>query len=590
MTHGLQIGTLDLVDGFSDEGYELRVLADGASFGSPEAKVKQIVSALADGDLVSYDRAGNRVVEFSVQITAPDGVALAAGEAALRRELYRPNTVTWTPPSSFSPPTVFDVLTSEGQPSFNDLDEIHNRRIVKVTLTCAPHARSATFSTVAALAPPPAVPTTATVNDADSTTDWSATISTYTIDGPSAPVALTVTDQGAYVRAQGTGTWPSVEIVLAVAATDMTTTPYLQVEMSGDAPSVFVLTFNGGSLAVAASPILTRATPAGTTLYVFDAAGMAGFNDLSGFKARRSKFYAPNPETVTLNVHDVTRTDTLPQVTARQVSRTIEVGGTERTPGSIHVSSENGIDPLELAIVHTCPEDGSGYSPPLRRWRVSGEVETPSATALSGFFEDIAVDPGGFVAEVPTSALPEGGYVLCARMHAPGGTYPEVATLAYSTSTIFPDSTTQQGYVNGTVEITFPDADWIIVPVAVLSLPSVRTAAGHVQIVLQVTSTDHPNVYLDEAWLFRADDDCALTIVETDQPHLWLDSPDITSPVPRVWVGDSVETRVHPGEGLHAQGAHVLSADGTTVFTAALTDWAAVDASFYRRYHSNAAT
>ena len=102
-----------------------------------------------------------------------------------------------------------------------------------------------------------------------------------------------------------------------------------------------------------------------------------------------------------------------------------------------------------------------------------------------------------------------------------------------------------------------------------------------------MTTPDRSN--LDEAWLFREDDDCALSIVDTARSNLWLDSPGVSDSVETVWVGDDSQTRVHPGEGLIAQGRHVLSPGGTAVFTASLTDNPASDATFYRRWHSNAA-
>ena len=63
-------------------------------------------------------------LEFDVLIEGADGVALQAGEVALRRELYRPNMVTWTPPADFSAPTVYEVVTSEMAPKFDDIDEL----------------------------------------------------------------------------------------------------------------------------------------------------------------------------------------------------------------------------------------------------------------------------------------------------------------------------------------------------------------------------------------------------------------------------------------------------------------------------------
>ena len=61
-THGFELGTLDLASGIAhDDGYTLSVLGAGATFGASQAVVREIVSMLADGNLVSYDRAGNRV-------------------------------------------------------------------------------------------------------------------------------------------------------------------------------------------------------------------------------------------------------------------------------------------------------------------------------------------------------------------------------------------------------------------------------------------------------------------------------------------------------------------------------------------------
>ncbi len=66
-THGFDLGSLDLASRIThDDGYTLSVLGEGASFGSSQAVVREIVSMLADGNLVSYDRAGNRQATFDV--------------------------------------------------------------------------------------------------------------------------------------------------------------------------------------------------------------------------------------------------------------------------------------------------------------------------------------------------------------------------------------------------------------------------------------------------------------------------------------------------------------------------------------------
>ena len=284
-----------------------------------------------------------------------------------------------------------------------------------------------------------------------------------------------------------------------------------------------------------------------------------------------------------LFVRHIERTNVPPSVTPRQVSRFIQADGTERTPASLHVTTE-AEDPLGITLVHTWPADDTGYSPPLQSWRTVGQTQTPDSTAYSGTYE--LINTTSWVAEVPTSALPEGGYVLMARLRAQtAGT----VTISWSTSTIFPDSVTQQGFTLGTVDFTFSAANvWHLVPLAALSLPSVRTASGHVQVALQVAAAS-PLVTLDEAWLFRADDDCALTILETNQLNIWLDSPDTASSVPRVWVGDNQGIRFHPGDTLYAMGAHFLTPGATGLFVASGAADPLAAATYFPRWLHNAA-
>jgi hypothetical protein len=581
--HSLTLGSLLLTGSVADADYDFTfdVLADGATFGVAQGVQEVVRSLLADGDLVRVTRYGNREVSFRVQIEGPTLGSLAHGEAALRAEIGRRNLLTWQAPDVLAVPTVFEVVASEMAQTFDDLDELKRRRTFVVTLTCAPFARSAEAVTVDALVVPGS-DITETVNDADATTGWSASAGNPA-GGSSTP---TVTDEGTYVQATstmpppaGAGRW-TLDLTLVVAAVDMTDTPYLRVRTlgSGGTGLDFWVKYSGGSRHVI--PTVSRLISATVTEHFLDVTAVGV--PLTGLVIRRN---GEGPVTLTTGVDDVSRTNTLTQVSARQITRVLDVGGTERTPASIHVQSEDGTTELGQVIVHTCPEDGSGYSPPLQRWRTVGQTRTPDATAFSGNYEEINVT--SWIAEVPTSALPEGGYTLLARLRCQSAA---TVTVTWSTSTIFPDATTQEGFTVGTVQHTFDASNvWNLVKMEALTLPSVRTMAGKVQIALQVAAAS-PVVTLDEAWLFRVDDDCALTFMETERPHLWLDSPDVTSSVPRIWIGDGFDTKVHPGEGLGQMGTHVLSPDGTAVFTAALTDYPETDATFFRRWHSNAAS
>lgn len=581
-THGFDLGSLDLASGFPhDDGYTLSVLGAGATFGQSQAVVRQIVSMLADGDLVSYDRAGNRVAEFDVLIEGADGTSLQAGEVALRRELYRPNTVTWTPPADFSAPTVFEVVTSEMAPKFDDLDELRTRRVFHVTLTCAPFARSAVPVTVQALTVG-VTPTIVTINNADTTSGWTA----LGVVGSNPSFSNPVTDEGSFVRTTLTGEYAGVSLILTTSQ-DVTATRYIEVEVSGSpalGPAVtegtpgFGFTFDGG-VTPYLLPVLTRLLSGGRTLYVFDANGYSTLTRLAV-----SRRYLASPVTSTVEVHDVRRTDTLSVITKRQTARIVSVLGTERTPASLAIASADGTTNLGMTVVHTSPEDGSGYSPPLRRWRVSGAASpTADTSTMSGAREPIAV-ANPFIAEVPNEAIPEGGYLLAARLRVSS---PGMAIINWATETVIDG--VGDGYVTDYATVTFPNTGWFFVPVAVLTLPSVRSYSGKVRVLLSSATAE-----LDEGWLFRVDDGCALTVVHNVvKPRLWLDSPDVSSRVPRIWIGNDAgrADASHPGANLYCHGNHTFTPDATATFVAtsgAENPKAAL--TYYPRWPSNAAS
>ncbi|RYB90831.1 hypothetical protein EUA06_11180 [Nocardioides glacieisoli] len=558
-THGFDLGTLDLASGLPHgDGYTLSVLGSGATFGQSQAVVRQIVSMLADGDLVSYDRAGNRVAEFDVLIEGADGAALQAGEVALRRELYRPNVVTWTPPADFSAPTVFEVVTSEMAPKFDDIDELRTRRVFHVTLTCAPFARSRDLVTVPALAVGP-TPTTVTVSTADSTTGWTTV----------APATLGQT--GGYVYSTQTSAFfGEGEHYLFFAAATVPATPYVVVEWQATYPTLFTPTL------LAAPVVQTLNLPDGWTKTVYDTTGLsyASLTFRAVLRGTSGQY----------RIRDVKRTDTIPQITARQVARIVSVAGTERTPASLAIKSANGTSNLNMTVVHTSPEDGSGYSPPLRRWRVSGAASpTTDAATMSGAREPI-LPANPFIAEIPNPALPEGGYLLAARMRA---SVVGSATINWATDTRIDG--VAEGYVTDYATTNFPSSgNWYFVPIAVLTLPSVRSYSGKVRINLSSMTAE-----LDEAWLFRVDDGCALTVLHNAvKPRLWLDSPDVASRVPRIWIGNDAG-RVdasHPGANLYTHGNHTFTPDAMAVFVGTSgTENPEASLTYFPRWHSNAA-
>lgn len=578
--HSLTLGSVLLTDSVPDgtNDFVFNVLADGMSFGANSPVQEVVKSLLADGDLVRITRSGNREVSFSVEITGPTLASLADGEAALRQQVGGSNTLTWQPPDALAPATVFEVVASSMVQQFDDLSELRRRRTFALTLTCSPFARSASLTSITALAPPPGTLVTATINNADTVTGWSALA--YSGFGPGASSSpVTVTDQGLFVQA--TAITNRLGLSLTVASVSMATTRYVVVETSGTSAKLsFEMTMGG----VTASylPVASMATATGTTLYTLDA-GTGSFTGITVYTAQSSKAVSQ-----TINVHDVSRTNTIAQVANREAAAVVRLGGTERTPCSLQVNALAG-ELVGIGIVHTSPESGIGYSPALRPRRIAGNTVTTNSSLISGASEGVTANP--IIATVPVRSLPEDGYSLVAVMRSSVvGTFP----LTYSVRTAFSGN-----YIGGTgarvAQATFGAANtWTIVPLGNLVLPPVRASQdAFVQLDLYRTIVGAEVIELDEWWAFRMGEDCALTMVQSPRAYLWLDSPDVTSPVPRVWVGNNLDRSDahHPAFWLINQGNHVLHPDGTTIFVAAggIAN-PTVTATAYRRWHSNAAS
>ncbi len=584
MTHSLTFGSLLLTDPLADvdHGFMFAVLADGFTTGTGEP-VKEIVqSLLADGDLVRITRSGNREVSFRVQITGPTLGAVAQGEAALRREVGRGNTLTWQPPDVISEPTVFEVVTSEMSQVFDDLDEsLRRQRTFALTLTCFPGARSADLTTVTALAPPPVAPTTVSVTTADTTTGWSATVNTG-----AGSEAVTVVDEGAFVSASATGFSMSFGYS-PPSPVSLAGTQYLLLETS-TATTGFYVFYAGDSAVTYVKPVLSRMMPTSGNVQHTLPVNMSRTLSYVGVIWNHLDAGLPAPTPIYLTIYDIKRTDTLPQVTSRQTSRIIEVGGTERTPGSIEIAT--GSTAMGFTIVHTSPRSLAGYSPPLRQFRVSGNTLTADSNLFSGAREPVNLT--AIESQVPLTSLPAGEYALVALMRSSvAGTFP----ITWTANSLIPGYGYLGPTVSGVAQAEFVDPGfWTLVPLDVVTLPTVRAsdALAVTQLTLNRAPVGSEVIDLDEWWAFRVGEDSALTMVNNPASRLWLDSPDVNNRVPRVSIGDynnRADAR-HPADRLSATAHHVLNPDGTLIFVATNgADSPAVTATFFKRWHSNAA-
>lgn len=574
---GWTIGNISLTDS------PYSVDADSTvDIGEPEMIVEGISSLVADGDPQRVVRHGNRTYVLEIYIEGPTLGDLAAAESALRSEIKRPGvTLTHDPGDGLTPESVYEVQTARLALQRNDLHESHLMRKFVLTLTCSPWARSAETDSVTVVEPPLPPAPTVVINNADTAAKWSAFVTTYTrADGfVESPVAITDAGDGIYISTFGT----NVRLQLGLTATPVVLvgTPYLIVEMQGAVPTI--LEIDDGVSWVRPPIAMTRTTPVGTVQYVLN----VGDVTVEGVRAFWS---SPDPfggRQVNALVYDVSASSAMPVVTSRQMSGVVIPGGTERTPCSLRLNPAAG-EAMGTVILHTSREELTGYSPALRQYRFSGNSLTSDSTLMSGAREQLNLTP--VVATVPIKSLPEDGYVLMARLRSDAtGVYP----LVWQARTLI--GATYLGGQTGTTSANFTVANkWTLVPLALVSLPPVRASVDSwVQLNLTRESVVGSTIDLDEWWIFRAGEDSGLTMVEdTETSFLWLDSPDLSSPVPRVWVGGNGDRSDahHPGPGLIAQGNHVLHPEGTSVFVASSgIQNPTVTATYHKRWHSNAA-
>jgi hypothetical protein len=202
--------------------------------------------------------------------------------------------------------------------------------------------------------------------------------------------------------------------------------------------------------------------------------------------------------TATLDIDQVLLAATLPvSGTARQLTRTIDPGGSVPAKGTIKV--EHATAGLGQAIVFTHPSTG-GYSPPLRQW----------LTATSSSRSPMRLDGVGFHALHDTGAteysIPHGG---------PDGRRAALGALML-TPLPGPRSSgppTVGGGVHGrrpargSTSLTSRPRTLAVVPSARLTLPTAETtrARAAVRIASRCRPATVATVSLDEAWLFAMD-------------------------------------------------------------------------------------
>jgi hypothetical protein len=508
---------------------------------------------------------------------AASGAALDEAERVLHSVVGKPAELVWKSPSNPAVPSVFDVVQSRLDHVMDDLGERSVERHYTLALNALPGARpeDKVITTAA-----PSGGTTTSIDTCDLATGWSSTYDP------------TVVSTGGYVTATsskaGSLTGWSLANLIRTGSVAFATTPYLTIELWHNGNNV---TLSAASSAGSAPMVALTALSGGWLRATFDATGHGTVSSV--------KFTATDDTGTVfeLRIRDVLRSTGIDPGglygSARQQARTLDVGGSLRSVGSLSIS--HATSALGSVLVFTHPVVGAGgYTPPLRRWRFSSDAITIDATQTSGAWNSItnAIDY-----RIPVDNMPSGKVALWARLWSnTAGTF-RIVWAADAWMGGVQVGETQSTHTN----VTWATAEtWIIAPLTIFSLPTARIgSAGFNRISLLRDPAHSASVLVDEAWLFALDKG-RLTHVEcgTAAPavggasnRLWIDAPSLDDPIGGMQIGtavDRTDAYAPAGAKVLSEMSHTFDPGGTMVFTVTSNALSAdVALEHYPRFHTH---
>jgi hypothetical protein len=591
VTAQLLVGDLDLMD--PSGPYTIKALGtdSGTTFGSPEAIVGRLRSLLQYGSIAYHEGVENRLPAVAVIVGGPDAGAVAEAEAALMAELYRPNTLTHTAADGYGAATVFDVYTSSLEPVPDDLLEtVRSEVVYMIRFECAPYVHSEGITETPALAA--SGTTTTSVDAMSAATNWTAAANGAAVTPVSAGGALTATSASLDA---------TVAVTLTRTATiDTSATKYLVIDWKVGA-GVNLLSFTATADNVALTKVASGPSPTAgytrTTFYVA-AASVAAVTFTATTNSPHPGFRPTVARSLTLD--QLSRSDVRPTLgSAKQQIRTIDVGGSAPTTGSLSV--EHATSALGDVIVYTYPDDDGQYAPPCRNYRVPGGP-TPSAdaAAISGYVDIIDT---ASVFDVPVAATPDGEYLVVPRIGRHDG-FEGTHTVnwswaAYLNGVAIPNS----GGDIAAYTALFGDLDFH--RFGVVHLPLIDTAPHGTAVTRFSFVSANPgsdNIYFDDLLLFNMTTG-RLTQVScgTAAPsaggasnRLWIESPSLANGgLGRYLRGyaDDQSDAFSAYPTMETPGVHEFEPPRIKVYTVTTNPTTAADVAFAHRHawHSRAA-
>lgn len=527
--------------------------------GAPQNVADVVDSLLQDGTLISSKRSDNRAMAYTVYIDEADLEACAAAEQRLIAECDKErNTFTVEPGDGVGAATVFDTFRVQARFVYDAAAEQMNLRRYDLEIPALPFGRSDTEVTSVGVVSTGT--TTTVINDCSSATSWSAQYASATPFTPTVSGGAIVIDADVPTG----GSVPGVLTYAPASPVSMSTTPYFYLDwkmVDVTADKLPTVRADGAEL----TRLTSVAQPNGYTRTTF----MCPDASVAAFKIKAP---VAKPKGTSafgdFMVDQIVKTNVAPVLgTSRQKIMDLPVLGSARAVGTLKIEHETSA--LGDVLLYSYEDDGSGYTPDLRRWLTS-TAGTTDATTVSGATNAL----GSNVYAVPLNILRPGAHLLLARAKV---------SLAGTVT------------INGK-SVVFADTNYKIITLGVENVADhvPGSAFSH---TITITGSGG-TITLDEAWLFYMGDGAHLSqfSLGTSSPtasgssnRLFLKNATPDHPWPSAWRGtlaDESDARVVTD---FTWAQHELTPGGVKVFavtTNALD--ATTSASYYPAWHTHA--
>lgn len=501
-------GELDLM-GWNDSAhgeFEIGTLADGTEWGNPQSVRRTLRRFLLDGSVSVKDYDDNRTIPLKLRLKAPDGTALAGGEAALVALDSHRCELVWTPPDAFAAPAVYVAVSVDLAHSMDDLGELRLERYYTLTLDCLPHAYSDEWVEVPAL--PQDISVRTEFDDCSTLTNWTSFQVSLTDGGADVWIKFPDgTDDGIAAR-NGT--------------VDFTTDRYLAITYTGlvgKVVKVEVLSQASGSWVE-----VPRVGTDSWAVHLYDV-GMV----VSGiaWTFERPLAYVGFGELTAARITSLGKQATPRASASNGQVRTVAVPGSRRTPTRVEASSATG--GLGEVILYSGPD----YDPSLSLRLAPGYVAEVGTGGFAG------PDTETTLYKWPISELPPGRYVAWALLDTAvtGGD----ASLEFKA-----ELHTTAGLAREAMLATIPlppDTGFTLMPLFSADLPGWDVAEGTAhEFGLRVTASGTATSISAEFpwfWLFNVSEGTLFVVDAAGDHKVWVEPASIERDHQSILTGDT---------------------------------------------------